>query len=102
MSESQCGLEIDNITLRLPERIIWTDTPRLKSLLVEQLNGCALMVDAGAVDTVDAAVLQLFASFMPAAADAGIFVEWEAVSQPFREAAAVTGLAAALELPESR
>jgi ABC-type transporter Mla MlaB component len=56
-------------------------------------------VDAGEVEQVDGAVLQLFASFVPAAETAGVFVEWQAVSDAFRAAADRLGLAALLQLP---
>ena len=99
MSAQETAFELDNITLRLGPVLELETASKLKDTLADQLNGCALVVDAGAVEQVHAAVLQLFAAFAPAAEAAGVFIEWEKVSPAFREAAACLGLAGALKLP---
>lgn len=55
-------------------------------------QGHPVTIEAGAVERVDAAVLQLLLAFRRAAAEVGVGVHWGGVSSDFTQAARVCGL----------
>lgn len=56
-------------------------------------SAAPLVLDAGRVERVDTAALQLLAAFFRAADAAGLTVRWQCVSPPLREATELLGLA---------
>ena len=72
--------------------------------LYDELSGSlarakSLVLDAAAVEQVDAAGMQLLAAFCRAARDAGRPLRWHAASPSVRDAAIVLDLSAALGEP---
>lgn len=68
----------------------------LKQAIANKQN---VEIDAGEVERVDAAVLQLFYSFIEHSKMADISVEWKRVSDAFRKACELLGLSTSLDLP---
>jgi ABC-type transporter Mla MlaB component len=66
--------------------------------LGRHLGAKSVMLEAGALQRVDAAGLQLLAAFVRAARARGTQVEWRAPTAVLRDAARRTGLTAALQL----
>ncbi len=61
--------------------------------------GAPALLEAGQLQRVDAAGLQLLTAFLRAARGRGMSVSWQAPSAALRRAAALTGLAQELDLP---
>jgi anti-anti-sigma regulatory factor len=68
---------------------------RLQPLLEQDQN---IQIDAGAVTSVDTAVLQLFVAFVLATRASGLDVHWECPSQSLRQAVTLLGLERSLGL----
>ncbi len=68
---------------------------RLQPLLEQDQD---IQIDAGAVTSVDTAVLQLFVAFVLAARASGLDVHWECPSQSLRQAVTLLGLERSLGL----
>jgi anti-anti-sigma regulatory factor len=76
--------------------------PGLRSALLEALALPASALDAGAVERVDTAALQLLAAFRRDAAAKGHDTRWLGASEALHEAAGLLGLARMLDLPAAR
>jgi anti-anti-sigma regulatory factor len=71
-----------------------------KAQLLEQLDaGGDVGIDAGAVDKIDTAGLQLLAAFARKLASEGRGLSWSATTAELHKAAAQVGLLEALQLP---
>jgi len=66
-------------------------------LVIEENSG--VDIDAGDVDRVDGAILQIFVGFYREAKTLGLPVTWTKVSQAFYQACDLLGLCEVLELP---
>jgi anti-anti-sigma regulatory factor len=72
----------------------------LRDVLLARLGGGGPMViDAGAVEEIDTAVLQLLASLWRSAAARGTVCSWSGVSEAMRRSANLIGMSDMLQLP---
>jgi anti-anti-sigma regulatory factor len=76
--------------------------PGLRAALLEALALPASALDAGAVERVDTAALQLLAAFRRDAAARGHDTRWLGASAALHEAAGLLGLERILDLPAAR
>jgi anti-anti-sigma regulatory factor len=90
----------DAVCVSLPASCTLRDSLALKALLVDQLAlGVDIHIDAGAVERIDTAGLQLLAALARELGDRQQSIRWGAASAPLRAAAERIGVAGLLGLP---
>lgn len=82
----------------LDETLTIEQVGALHAELGRQLGCAQVVLDAGALQRIDAAGLQLLAAFVRTAAGRGAQIEWRSPTAALRDAARRTGLAPALRL----
>jgi anti-anti-sigma regulatory factor len=75
------------------------EAPALKAVLQAALDTPAVTLEAGAVERIDTAALQLLAVFRREATVRGVAVTWSGAGGALRDGAARLGLVQTLELP---
>jgi anti-anti-sigma regulatory factor len=88
-----------NASFALPANCSIRDAAQLKTALLGLLPQDSVAIDAGAVERIDTAGLQLLAAFMRDRAANGFGTEWCGVNATLRDAANILGLAGQLGLP---
>lgn len=90
------------IQINLSASLDITQVESLRASLADGLEqDLPILMDAGEVERVDAAALQLLCAFLVAAREAGLECTWEAVSPALQDGARLTGLEACLYLPQA-
>lgn len=85
--------------LALPANCSIRDAAQLKAALLELLPQAAVTIDAGALERIDTAGVQLLLAFTRDRAAKGFGIDWHGVNATLHDAANVLGLAGQLGLP---
>lgn len=100
LPESDGARTEDAGALRLPSQCVIRDAGQLQALLVAQLEqGMPVRLDAGQVERIDTAGLQLLVAFVRDRRKRARAVTWHRCSESLTRAASMLGLSADLELP---
>ena len=86
-------------SIALPANCSIRDAAQLKAALLELLPQAAVTIDAGAVERIDTAGMQLLVAFKRDRAANGLGTDWSDVNATWHEAANILGLAGHLGLP---
>ena len=90
---------VTSTSIALPANCGIRDAARLKAALLVLLPQAAVTIDAGGLERIDTAGVQLLVAFTRDRAAKGFGTEWRGVNTTLRDAVNILGLASRMGLP---